>query len=95
MHTVMVIAGGLLLLTGTLLASHWIGGRWIGGGDTAALLLAAKLFLPVWLILAAANGWVGVVHAGYSPAAELAILLPVFGVPAAAALAVMWCFSRP
>ncbi len=82
MHTVMVIAGGLVLLA-AMLALAKLGGF-------APLPLAALIFLPIWLIIAVINLWVGVTRAGYTVAQELPILLVVFGVPAAVALAVRY-----
>lgn len=85
MHMLMVIAGGALLLGVFLL----FGKLW-GGGDAAALVLAAKAFVPVWLAVSIANLWVGVHHAGYTVREELPILLIVFLVPAALAGLVIW-----
>jgi hypothetical protein len=85
-HTVMVMAGGLVLLGLCVLA-----GRWIGGA--AATADAARYFIPVWLIAAAINMWVGVTRAGYSIADEAPIFVVIFAVPAAVALLVSWKFS--
>jgi hypothetical protein len=46
----------------------------------------AKLFIPLWLVGAGINLWVGVARAGYSVAEEAPIFLLVFAVPAAVAL---------
>ena len=89
MHTIKVIAGGFLLLGVFLLF-----GRWIGGGGSAAVARAASYFIPVWLIAAGVNLWLGVARAGYSVAEEAPIFLVVFAVPAAAAGLVWWRFSR-
>lgn len=86
MHTIMVVAGGLVLLGVFLLV-----GRWAGGG--AALAISAKLFLPVWLAATVVNLWVGVSRAGYTVAQELPILAITFGIPAAVAAAI-WYMSR-
>ena len=85
MHTIMVIAGGLALLGLCLLA-----GRFIGG----ALAPAALGFVPLWLIGAGVNMWIGVSRAGYSFAQEFPIFLLVFAIPAAFALLVWWLASR-
>jgi hypothetical protein len=85
----MVVGGGIVLLGLFLLA-----GRWLGGGDPAALVLAAKVFLPVWLAASLVNLWVGVSHAGYTVAQELPILVPVFGIPAAIAGLLIWHLAR-
>ena len=55
---------------------------------------AAKLFLPVWLVVVAVNMWVGVAHAGYSVKDELPILLANFLVPGGVAIIAAWQLSR-
>jgi hypothetical protein len=90
MHTIRLIAGGLVLLAVVLLV-----GRWLDGGERAGLMIAAKIFIPIWLIVSLINIWIGVDRAGYTVAEELPILLPVFGVPAAVAVLVVWHFSKP
>ena len=87
MHMLLVIVGGLLLLGVFLL----FGKLW---GGAAGPALAARCFIPVWLVVALANLWVGVRHAGYSVREELPILLVVFAVPAAATAVLLWLFSR-
>ncbi len=84
MHVAMVIGGGVVLLGVFLL----FGKLW--GSDAAALALAAKAFIPVWLVVALINMWVGVTHAGYSVREELPILVIVFLVPAALAAWAIW-----
>lgn len=88
MHTIMVIGGGLVLL-----ALFMLVGRQTGGGGTAAAATAALWFIPVWLVAAGINLWIGVRH-GYTVAEELPIGLVVFAVPAAVAAALWWRFSR-
>jgi len=90
MHMAQVIGAGVLLLGVFLL----FGKLWGGSEPTGTIALAATLFLPAWLALAVANMWVGVTKAGYTLAQELPILLVVFAVPAAVALAVAWKLSR-
>jgi hypothetical protein len=65
MHTVIVIAGGFALLGLCVLV-----GRWVGGPPPGALPSAALVFIPIWLIAAGINMWVGVSRAGYSIADE-------------------------
>jgi hypothetical protein len=90
MHTLKVIALGLGLLALCLL-----GGRLIGGGNTAAgLINGAKLFLPLWVIGAGINMWLGVSKAGYSVRDEAPVFLIVFGVPAAVAVLAWWRVAR-
>lgn len=72
MHTLQVVTGGLVLLGVFILLGRLRG----------AAARGARLFIPVWFVLAAVNLLVGVFHAGYSFAAELPIFLAVFAVPA-------------
>jgi hypothetical protein len=83
MHTLMVLAGGFILLALMLL-----GGRLLG----LTIGKAAIAFVPLWLVAALANMWVGVARAGYSIASEFPIFLVVFAVPAVVALLLR---SRP
>jgi hypothetical protein len=55
---------------------------------------AVRWFIPVWLVAAAVNMWIGVTRAGYSVAEEAPIFLIVFAVPAAVALLVAWALTR-
>ena len=48
-------------------------GRWIGGAQ--AMVTATKIFVVVWLAVAALNMWMGVARAGYSVAEEFPIFL--------------------
>lgn len=88
-HTIKVIALGFALLALCLMV-----GRVLGGPQSSALTTAAKVFIPLWLIAAGINLWVGVTRAGYSLAEEAPIFLLVFAVPAAVAILVWWQLSR-
>jgi hypothetical protein len=88
MRSLMIIVGGLLLLGLFVLV-----GRWMGGGTTPSAVTAAKIFLPVWLVAALVNMWIGVARAGYSVAEELPIFLAIFAIPAIAAAFIWWKFS--
>ena len=88
MHMLLVIVGGAILLGLFLL----FGKLW--GGVAPDLALAARLFVPVWLVLALVNMWVGVTRAGYSVRDELPILVIVFVVPALLAAGVIWRLAR-
>ena len=88
MHMLLVIVGGAGLLALFVLFG------WLWGASTAGMALAAKAFVPVWLLVATANLWVGVAHAGYSVREELPILIVVFAVPAAVAAVTAWWLSR-
>lgn len=88
MHMAMVIGAGTLLLVVFVLFG------WLWGASSAGMALAAKVFVPVWLLIACLNMWVGVTHAGYTVRQELPILLLVFAVPAIVAGVAVWQFSR-
>ncbi len=77
-HTIKVILGALVLLVLCVLIGRANG---------------AKLFIPLWLVGAGINMWIGVTRAGYSVAEEAPIFLLVFAVPAAMALLVLWRMS--
>lgn len=80
MHMLAVISGGVLLL-----AVFALFGR-LWGGDVSGIVTALKLFVPVWIVLALTNMWVGVTKAGYTVAQELPILAIVALAPVAIAL---------
>jgi hypothetical protein len=88
MHMLLVIIGGAILLGVFVL----FGKLW--GGDAAGMALAAKAFIPAWLVVSLVNLWVGVTRAGYTVAQELPILVVVFAVPAAIAIAVAWQLAK-
>ena len=79
MHTLLVIAAGL-----GLLGICAVVGRMLAGASGVGM--AALVFLPLWLVGAAINMYIGVTRAGYSVAAEAPIFAIVFAVPAAVAL---------
>jgi hypothetical protein len=79
MHTILVIALGFGLLAVCALV-----GRMFGG--TSGIATAALAFLPLWVVGAGINMYIGVMRAGYSATAEAPIFVIVFGVPAAVAL---------
>ncbi|WP_448785217.1 hypothetical protein [Brucella intermedia] len=88
MHMLLVITGGLLLCgVFALFGKLW-------GGDMASVVTGLKLFIPVWLVVALINMWVGVTRAGYTFAQELPILIVVFAVPAAIATLLVWQMAR-
>lgn len=88
MHMILVIAGGVILVgLFTLFNYLW-------GGAGTDLAMGAKLFIPVWLVIALVNMWVGVTKAGYSVKDELPILLIVFAIPALIAAFTIWRMAR-
>ena len=88
MRTAIIIAAGFVLLGLCLLV-----GRWLGGADTKTMVVAAQVFIPIWLAAAGINMWIGVSQAGYPVAEELPILLLIFAPPAGAAAFVWWKYS--
>ncbi len=88
MHMLLVIAGGILLLgVFALFGKLW-------GGDLSGIAVGAKFFIPVWLMVALINMWVGVTKAGYTVAQELPILLVVFTVPTIVAAFAVWQLTK-
>ncbi len=88
MHIIMVISGGIVLLGLFMLFGY------LWGGAEPNFATAGKLFIPVWLMIALINMWVGVAKAGYSVRDELPILLIVFAVPAIVAAFTICRMSR-
>jgi hypothetical protein len=89
-HTLKVIAGGLVLLGLFLL-----GGRLLSASaPSPGMAGAVRWFIPVWLVAALVNLWIGVSRAGYSVAEEAPIAVVVFVVPAAVALLVARALTR-
>lgn len=85
MHTITVIGGGLALLGLFSL---------LGVATQLGFGRAMLLFMPVWLVGAALNMWVGVTRAGYTVAQEFPIFLVVFAVPVIVALALRRWLAR-
>lgn len=84
----LTLAGGVLRFGVFMLFGLW-------EATAAAVAPRGKAFIPVWLIVAVANLWVGVNHAGYTVREELPILGIVFAAPAIVAALAIWFFSRP
>jgi hypothetical protein len=87
MRTIVIILGGLVILGLFALAG------WRLGGGAQSMVTAAKIFIPVWLVAALINMWIGVSRAGYSIAEELPIFFVIFIIPAAVAVFIWWRFS--
>ncbi len=81
-----MIAGGLVLLGLFLLAGRLLN----PGAPLTGMATSARWFIPVWLIGAGINMWIGVAKAGYSVAEEAPIFLVVFAVPATVAVFLAW-----
>ena len=88
MHILLVNVGGLVQLAVFVLFG------WLWGANGAAMALAAKVFVPAWLVVTVVNLWIGVAHAGYSVKEELPILALNFLVPATVAALVAWQLSK-
>jgi hypothetical protein len=88
MHMLLVMLAGVLLLAVFLL----FGWRW--GHSLAGVVTDAKAFLPVCLVVATVNLWVGVSRAGYTVMQELPILAVNVAVPGAIAVFAALHFSR-
>jgi hypothetical protein len=89
-HTLKVIAGGFALLALLVIVGRFL----IAGAPAAGMAAAARWFIPVWLVAAAINLYVGVAKAGYTLAEEAPIFVLVFAVPAAVAVFLLWVLSR-
>lgn len=89
MRTALIILGGFVLLGVFVLLGRLAG----GGAADKATIIAVQVFIPVWLILAGVNMWVGVAKAGYSVGEELPIFLLISALPAGAAAFIWWKFS--
>jgi hypothetical protein len=84
---------GLFLLAGfLLLAAFFVIAKLFSQNYPSAALVATAAFVVSWLALTGFNMWVGVARAGYSVAEELPVLLLLFAVPAAVAIALKWKF---
>ena len=88
MHTLLIIVGGFVLLGLSIVCS-----RFFGVAGAATFVTAAKVFIPLWLIGAGINMWIGVSRAGYSVAEELPIFLVIFAIPAVVAVFLWWKFG--
>jgi hypothetical protein len=85
MHTMIVIAIGFAVLGICAITGGAVGGA-------HGIANAALAFLPLWLIGAGPNLYIGVRKAGYSFKDEAPVFVVIFAVPAAAALYVWWKF---
>jgi hypothetical protein len=87
MRTVVVIVSGLVILGLSAFAG------WRLGGGAQSMVIATKIFIPVWLVVAVINMWIGVSRAGYSIAEELPIFFVIFIIPAVVAVFIWWRYS--
>lgn len=87
MRTGLFLLSGFLFLAGSLIVGKLFSANYPGGTT-----VATALFVVFWLVIAAANLWVGVARAGYTVAQELPIFALIFGIPAIVAVLVRWRF---
>jgi MFS superfamily sulfate permease-like transporter len=87
MRTALFLVVGVLLLAAFLLL-----GRLFSANYPGATVAATIAYIALWFVIAGANMWIGVAKAGYSVTEELPIFLLIFGLPAAAAVALKWKF---
>lgn len=87
MRTALFLTSGLLLMASLLIVAKLFS-RHLPSAPNWALALG----LSLWLVVTAANMWIGIARAGYSAAEECPILLLLFAVPAAVAVLVRWRF---
>ena len=87
MRTLAIVVSGLILLA----VFAFVAARW--GGGVQPIANAAKIFIPLWLAAALVNMGFGVLRAGYSVGEELPVFFILFGVPAAAAVALWWKYG--
>jgi hypothetical protein len=85
MRTALFLLAGLLLMSGFLLL-----GKLFSANYPGATIVATVVFVALWLIIAGANMWVGVVRAGYSVTEELPIFFLIFSLPSAVAIILKW-----
>ena len=82
MRTALIIVAGVVLLGVMALVARYM--------LEVSMARAALVFLPVWLVIAGLNMWVGVAKAGYSVAEEAPIAALIFALPALCAAALWW-----
>jgi hypothetical protein len=81
----------LFLLVGfLLLAASMLLGKLFSSNYPGATYAATVIFIALWLVISAANMWVGVAKAGYTLGDEFPIFLLIFAVPAAVAVFLKW-----
>ena len=85
MRTPIFLLVGLLLLAACALLGRLFSSNYPGAAHAATVT-----FVILWLVISAANLWVGVNKAGYTVAEEFPIFLLIFMVPAAIALILKW-----
>jgi hypothetical protein len=85
MRTLLFLLVGFLLLAACVLLGRLFSNHYPGASHAATVT-----FVLLWIVISAANLWVGVAKAGYALTEELPIMLLIFGVPTIAALFLKW-----
>jgi hypothetical protein len=85
MRTLLFLLAGLLLV-----GASFILGKMFLASYPEADKWATRLFMVVWLGVAAANLMAGVLRAGYTVGEELPIFVLIFGFPALCMLFLQW-----
>ncbi len=86
MQTVLVLAGGMILLALCVIFSRVVGFSRSAG---------AILFIPLWFVIAAVHLWRSVTGEGAGVDEAFAVFLAIFVTPSALALIVWWRLSTP
>ncbi len=87
MRTITLLIVGLFLFAAIALFSKLFTNYY-----PASTTWGLSAFLAIWLAATGFNLWVGVSHAGYSVSEELPIMLLLYSLPAAVAIAIKWRF---
>jgi hypothetical protein len=85
MRTILFLLVGFILLTACALLGKLFSSNYVG-----ATYAATVVFVAAWLVISAANLWVGVTRAGYTLNDEFPIFLLIFCLPTATAIILKW-----
>ncbi|MFZ1324535.1 MAG: hypothetical protein WAT67_00685 [Candidatus Contendobacter sp.] len=87
MRTLIILFGGFVVWAVCLGLA-----KLFAKSSATSTTIATTAFVVLWLLVAAANMWIGVAQAGYSIQEELPIFLLLFLPPTMAAIFVKWKF---
>lgn len=76
-----------------LLAASGLGGWLVADGAAEALQVAARLFVPLWLIASAYHLWVDFTQAEAPPRRALPLFLAICLLPSSAVACVFWAWA--
>ena len=85
MRTFLFLLVGFLLLAASMLLGKLFSSNYPGAAFAATLI-----FVVLWLVISAANLWVGVAKAGYTLNEEFPIFLLIFSAPTIVAILLKW-----